>query len=340
MTRAAMDIGGANLKAARADGSAFSMPFALWKEPGRLAEHVVACLHRLGDIDSLAVTMTGELCDCFATKSEGVRHILDAVEDAIQSHATAADVLVWTTSGEMIAVDAARERPLSVAAANWLALVTWVAREYRDEEGVVVDVGSTTTDIIAFRGGDSLPFGLDDTSRLANGELIYAGCRRTPVCAVVDTVERRGTRQMVAAELFATMLDVYVTLGVTPENGDDMDTADGRPVTRDAAVARLARMICVDPPALSMHEARGIAEQIAEIFEHRLSASIRRVADRANVRLERVLVSGSGESVAGRALGRLERPCESVCSMEASYGQAASAAACAFALARLARDQS
>jgi probable H4MPT-linked C1 transfer pathway protein len=336
VTRAAIDIGGANLKAAREDGSAFSIPFALWKEPVRLTEHVGACLDRLGNIDSLAVTMTGELCDCFATKSEGVRHILEAVENSIASRTTAAEVLVWTTSGELIAVDAARERPLSVAAANWLALVTWVAREYRDEQGIVVDVGSTTTDIIAFRGGDALPFGLDDTSRLASGELVYAGCRRTPVCAVVDTVKRRGARQMVAAELFATMLDVYVTLGVTPEDDDDRDTADGRPVTRGAASARLARMICVDPPDLSTHEARGIAEQIAEVFELSLAASIQRVADRANVCLERVPVSGSGESVAKRALGRLNLPYDSVTSMEASHGEAASSAACAFALARLA----
>ena len=32
--------------------------------------------------DRLAVTMTGELCDCFRTKAEGVLHILAAVDAA------------------------------------------------------------------------------------------------------------------------------------------------------------------------------------------------------------------------------------------------------------------
>ena len=338
MTRAALDIGGANLKAATADGRVVSMPFALWKEPDGLAEHVERCLDHLGDIDTLAVTMTGELCDCFSSKSEGVRHILAAVESATESRRTRPDLRVWTTGCELITVDDARERPLPTAAANWLALVTWVARESRDTEGVVVDVGSTTTDIVAFRGGEALPAGRDDTSRLASGELIYAGCRRTPVCAVIDRIDLRGARHTVAAELFATMLDVYLTLGVTPQSDDDRDTADGRPATRDAAAARLARMICVDPPDLSMREAGQIAAQVAASLERRIAASIEAVRDRAEVRLDHVRVSGSGEKVAERALRRVQPQPHGVCSMQAIHGHAASVGACAFALARLARQ--
>jgi len=76
-----LDIGGANLKAAHSEWRRAHVAFALWKHPERLAEE----LGRLGAAmpahDRLAVTMTGELCDCFATRREGVRAILQSVQE-------------------------------------------------------------------------------------------------------------------------------------------------------------------------------------------------------------------------------------------------------------------
>ena len=75
-----LDVGGANLKAAHTAGPAVSRPFPLWKRPGDLADELRALVAPLPPFERLAVTMTGELCDCFATKREGVLHILTAVE--------------------------------------------------------------------------------------------------------------------------------------------------------------------------------------------------------------------------------------------------------------------
>ena len=74
-----LDIGGANLKAANAAGWAQSIPFALWRDPAGLAAALAELIAQAPAADRLAVTMTGELCDCFRTKAEGVRHILAAV---------------------------------------------------------------------------------------------------------------------------------------------------------------------------------------------------------------------------------------------------------------------
>ena len=68
-----------------------------------------------------AVTMTAEVADCFATKAEGVRRILDSVL-AIAGERV---VLVWQTAGEFVSADLATEFPRLVAAANWHALATW-----------------------------------------------------------------------------------------------------------------------------------------------------------------------------------------------------------------------
>src|SRR5438045_2140476 len=119
-----LDVGGANLKAAHTDGTARSWPFALWKRPNDLAAELCGLLAGLPPFDRLAVTMTGELCDCFATKSEGVRHILDAV--AAVAGPTPVDV--WRTDGSFTDLAGARADPLPAAAANWLALATWAGQ--------------------------------------------------------------------------------------------------------------------------------------------------------------------------------------------------------------------
>ena len=77
-----LDVGGANLKAAHTDGAALSRPFALWKDPGGLAGALRGLIAEMAAADLLAVTMTGELCDCFESKRQGVLAILDAVEEA------------------------------------------------------------------------------------------------------------------------------------------------------------------------------------------------------------------------------------------------------------------
>src|SRR5438093_615017 len=65
-----LDVGGANLKAAHSGGGARSRPFALWKSPAGLADALRPLLRDWPPYELLALTMTGELCDCFATTRE------------------------------------------------------------------------------------------------------------------------------------------------------------------------------------------------------------------------------------------------------------------------------
>src|SRR5262245_8217240 len=123
-TALALDIGGANLKAAHSSGPARSRPFALWKTPAALPDALRDMLRDWPPYDLLAVTMTGELCDCFATKREGVLAILDAVSAVVGS----TPVRVWLTDGRLVDLAAVRAAPRLAAAANWLALATFAGR--------------------------------------------------------------------------------------------------------------------------------------------------------------------------------------------------------------------
>jgi probable H4MPT-linked C1 transfer pathway protein len=280
-----LDIGGANLKAATSGGRAKSVPFPLWKQPDRLAAALAELVREFPESGELAVTMTGELCDCFATKREGVAFILDALPKGMPAK-------VWSTEAKFVDVDEARTKPLAVAAANWHALATFAGRYAPVGDSLLIDIGSTTTDIIPLDCGVPVPSGLTDYDRLRTSELVYTGVKRTPVCAVYP----EGT----CAEFFAEIRDVNILLGLMPES-ETTDTADGRPASWENSLARLARMFGGDVETLSedflIHQATRLqarqAEQIAE--------AIRRVAIRTEVDLKSVIVSGSGEWLAEKA---------------------------------------
>ena len=323
-----LDIGGANLKAATAGGRAVSVPFALWKQPDGLPAALAALVAQFPDATEFAVTMTGELCDCFETKRAGVHAILDAVESA----AAGRPVRVWSTDGAFVSVDEARCDYLKVAAANWHALATFAGRYAPDEGGLLVDVGSTTTDIIPLLYGVPNTTGRTDPARLRNGELVYCGVRRTPVCAVVN--------EGVCAELFATTQDVYVVLGLIPEEASDRDTADGRPLTVEYSLARLARMLGGDSETLADHAVIDFATRVHGALLASVVAAARRVRlDMPTLRT--VIVSGQGEFLGRRAVERLlgETRVDRIVSLHAELGPDVSACGPAYAVAVLAGEE-
>ncbi len=335
MRTAALDIGGAAIKAAGAGGGAFSVPFEVWRNPSGLSEAIEMALRRLRPIDRLAVTMTAELCDCFATKREGVLAVLDAAESAGLRVAPEAEVRVFTIDGGLVDVATARAQPLAAAAANWLALALFAAREIGDApRGLVADAGSTTTDIIATRGGAPITEGKTDTARLLTGDLVYTGVRRTAVFAVADRLPYRGRECPVAAEVFATMLDVYLLTGDLPEArpAEVPATADGRPATCAFARDRLARMICADRESFSEEDALAAAVFLAREQERKVRAALERVAAGLDGPPEAAMISGEGEFLLRRAVAELWPACRFV-SFAERWGVDASMAACAFALA-------
>ena len=322
-----LDIGGANLKAADNDGRCVTRVFEIWKRH-ELLQSTLA--------EIVAVTMTAELADCFETKSQGVDFILTAVERVAGS----APVDVWQTGAEFVCPDVAREIPMLVAAANWHAQATWVGRMVPQGAALLIDIGTTTTDIIPLWNGVPVPEGLTDSERLRSGELVYTGIRRTPICAVTQTVPLRGRVCPVAAELFATTLDVYILLGEVAENSDDCDTANGRAATRTAARDRIARMVCCDRLEITTSEAREIAEYVAALQREKICMAIDMVLARQKELPPQILISGSGSFLARSVISQHPRLAQSEhVSIVEAMGPELSEAACAYAVARLASER-
>ncbi len=263
-----LDIGGANLKAAvwsgPAEVRAASVHFPMWKMPDRLATATQQLLRELGGSTHLAVTMTGELADCFASRREGVTRILDQLCRVVPAE----QISVYSVDGRWLTADQATADPWSVAASNWHALATWLAKwpptSANFARAVLVDIGSTTVDILPMVDQQLATGARTDRDRLTSCQLIYTGIRRTPVCAVVHRLMLDGASIPVMAELFATVDDAYLQLGHIAEEPDDCDSADGKPRTRGCAAARLARMIGEDAERLTQQQLHALAAQVVD----------------------------------------------------------------------------
>jgi probable H4MPT-linked C1 transfer pathway protein len=103
--------------------------------------------------------------------------------------------------------------PTLAAASNWHALANFAGRYARVGQAIMIDIGSTTADLIPLVDGQPHSVGKTDPERLLSGELVYSGVERSPVCAVTPTLPLGGQLCPVAHELFATTIDAYVMLG-------------------------------------------------------------------------------------------------------------------------------
>jgi probable H4MPT-linked C1 transfer pathway protein len=294
------DIGGVHLKAARVtDGGvarvalrAFSIEREFEALPGVL--RALAAELDAAPGDRHAITMTAELSQRFRTKGEGVDAILDAHEQAFPD----ADTAVLDTAGNFITCAEARYAPLDASASNWLATALVVGRRHPD--CVLVDMGSTTTDIIPIVTGEVAAIGRTDPDRLASGELVYTGAIRTPVEAVVTSVPWKDGIASVSAESFATTGDVHVWLGALDPASIEVPTADGRPATRPFAGERLARVVCADPTMIDGVGLTRIATHVAAAQRRQVAQAIAKVAAR-HPGLRTAVVGGIGDGIATAA---------------------------------------
>lgn len=322
-----LDVGGAHLKAAHAGGWTRTLPFELWREPDRLGSALEALVAGAPPHERIGASMTGELCDCFATHREGVAHITRRVEAAAR-----VPVRYWSTAGAWLAPEAARARPEAVAAANWHAQATVLAARQPETAGLLVDTGSTTTDVIPFAGGRPAARALTDTGRLASGELVYVGGERTDLMALGPEVDFRGARHGVMAERFATIADARLALAELPPDPKDHATCDGRPRTRGDARRRVLRMVGADPETATAQEAEALATAFVAEAAGRIAGAVARALE--GRRAPRVIVSGSGAPLAARAV-RSVRPGAEIECLGETIGPALAEAACAWALAHL-----
>ncbi|MFZ3112072.1 hydantoinase/oxoprolinase family protein [Methanothrix sp.] len=318
-----LDIGGANTKAASADGKyAKSVYLPLWKNSP--LEKVLKRINAEQKPEAVAVVITGELADCFSSKREGLESIM-----AVACRAFSCPVYFWGHAGfagnDMIKPTDTTEI-MDIAAANWSASAALLAREIGD--CLFVDMGSTTTDLIPIR---ARPLAAKtDFLRLASGELVYTGLLRTGLACILPVARIQGHHVPLAPELFATIADARLALGQIDLDRYTCDTADGKDKGRSSSLRRLARSVCADLEEIGESGALAIAEQACAEQKRTLTAAMEWQIERHG--LERVAAAGIGEWLIAEAANTLGMECILLSEL---YGSRISDVFPAYAVARL-----
>jgi len=258
---AGFDVGGAHLKVTRAENgrivAASTVATPLWQGLDKLAAgfRETEPIYRGAELN--AFTMTGELSDIFPSREAGVAGLLHQIAARFP-----ADSLIYAGPESFVSIDAAANLAMNVASANWHATATLAARLAGD--GLLVDMGSTTTDIIPLEAGSLANEGYSDAERLLTGELVYTGFTRTFLFGIASSAPVRGKLTPLMNEYFASIADVHRILGVLDEADDRHPSADGKEKTVAGSIARLARMVGRDAGDLLPGEWRHVAAWFSE----------------------------------------------------------------------------
>ena len=305
------DIGGAHVKACLLrrgellDVAQWVCP--LWLGMDRLVPVLQAARERWPGLDVArhAITMTGEMVDLFANREDGVRRIAAELARSLLASATqkvqgergrgaAGSVHFFAGDAGWCHAEEVADHWQSIASANWLATARHAAQRFGT--GLLVDIGSTTTDLIVFQDARVLSHSRTDTQRLATGELVYQGVVRTPLCALAQRIDWRGTPHNVMNEFFASAADVYRLTGELNAEHDLMPSADNAAKDLPATRQRLARMIGLDQRDASPDEWLAFARawRAAQVSE--LGGQLRRVMAAQRLGHDAVVVSaGCGD---------------------------------------------
>ncbi|MCC9641544.1 tetrahydromethanopterin-linked C1 transfer pathway [Rhodopirellula sp. JC740] len=341
-----VDVGGANLKSVLIGEESTPILscdsfFPMWRQPDQLADQLKADWETLlgrrtcGSVDAVAVTMTGELADCFKNRRHGVTHIVDHVRRAVSDALPGTSLGFYSTAGSFVSAQEAEHHVDGLAASNWHALATWIG-SCISPNGLLIDIGSTTTDIIPLQNGEVITSSKTDHQRLRDGSLVYVGCRRTPVCSLVDSLVFEGKRIPVMNELFATVDDARLILGTQAEAPDDCDSADGRPRDRESAHRRLAKMIGLDPNEMSHASASNAAKQVLHAARERITSSVTGWIERQQPLHEdfTLVLSGHGQELVADTFASLQNSSLPKLDLRKMIGSEASRAAPAVAVAK------
>lgn len=257
-----MDIGGVSTKVSIFHPSGrlaahFRLPFAIAQEWSRWVtwfdRWMASCPFLRGQtLTAVVVSVTAELSDAFTSKADGVDQMTRALEALFGTA-----VRMVTHQGMLVTMAQARHRVWDVAAANWMPTARWIGRHVAD--AIMIDIGSTTTDIIPIVGGRPDPEGRSDVERLQTGELVYLGIERTPVNSLAAQVPFRGKSVPVAGELFAQSGDAWRVAGYAGMDTMHHVPVDGRTWSRTDCRRRLAKIICADLTQMRPEEIKHLA---------------------------------------------------------------------------------
>lgn len=307
IARLGWDVGGAHVKLAAfgKDGRLRAVriaPCPVWKGESHLREALRTLRAEFAPDLPSAATMTAELADLWPDRHAGVVGTTAIMIDELG----AAPLALFAGPEGFVPADQAAGHTAAIASANWYATAAVLAHLL--PEGALIDIGSTTTDLIPFGSGRVAARGYSDAERLATYELVYSGVARTPVMTLTSEAPFGGRWVPMMAELYATSADVHRLTGELSAKADLHPSADGGPKSEEASARRLMRMVGQDLTPTNLSKARQLARHFSEVQLHRLSRALDCVSSGMENDLGLIVGAGVGRFLAARLAERRALP--------------------------------
>jgi len=183
------------------------------------------------------ITMTAELCDIFKSRKVGANKISDLCK--ILKY----NFLFYSKQKNTFTRDV-KSNYKNIISMNWHAVARYFLRYYKNL--IIIDFGSTTTDFICIKDGFINNVGVDDFSRLSEGELIYTGVVRTPLFGVQSKINYKNSIYYVIPELFSSTSDLYRVNNFINKDFDVDDEADHQGKSITESLVRISRSFAID----------------------------------------------------------------------------------------------
>lgn len=231
-----IDIGGAHLKLVGLDTKkkiihVSYLQCPIWENLNNLSHHLNK-LKKSVKIDSVVccITMSAELCDFFKNRSLGVRKISSICNK------TGLKFLFFSNRKGYFTKKLC---PNSISSMNWLAPAVFLANLL--ENAILIDLGSTTTDITIIKDSKIINKGFNDFDRLKNHELVYTGIVRTPIFSFSNKISIGKSHLRIVPEFFSNMADIYRINNSLPKNSDLLPSMDKRSKSLINSLRRVSR---------------------------------------------------------------------------------------------------
>ncbi|PPR37367.1 MAG: hypothetical protein CFH26_00776 [Alphaproteobacteria bacterium MarineAlpha6_Bin4] len=246
------DIGGAHVKAIIIDFKKKKLKSSqiycpIWKNLNNLKKAIKLTKKKLGKCDYHSVTMTAELSDAFINRKRGSKYIIKLTSKILNTKKT-----FFYNKNKFIKKNIALKKT-NINSLNWHAIGNFISNFYPNS--ILVDIGSTTTDIIPIKNKKIISKGSSDYKRLNYNELLYIGVIRSPIHAVEK-------KKKIIYENFANLSDVYRILNKIPKKNDLAPTLDNKDKNKHSNARRIARVYGKDYKKKDFERWKKVASKI------------------------------------------------------------------------------
>ncbi len=336
-----IDIGGANTKITKLNtNNSYTIDhiyFPMWMKNNELINLLSKYNNNNNKISKIALVTTAELADAYKTKKEGIENILNSVEEAFPNK----EIYIFDVNGNFLTVEEGKKKYMDISASNWTATTEFIKKEFNLNDFLLIDMGSTTTDIIPVINGNIVA-NKTDLDRLINKELLYVGTLRTPVSFLTNEIIFKGIKTNMSSEYFAITGDINIIMNKISENEYSCDTPDGKPANKEHCKIRLSKVICSDLEQITNNEIENLAFQLYEKLINLIKYNISFVLKKYN-NINNIVITGLGEPILLDALKLLNENKEydginnkyNIISIKDKYNKDISLATPSFAVAKL-----